>query len=128
MQVIATEVASTRARSKEMNIAIMRSATRTAVAIGLMVGSASVRAADKNLVDTAVSAGQFKTLTAALFAADLVGTLKGDGPFTVFAPTDEAFARLPAGTFENLLKPENKNQLTAILAYHVVPGRVMADD
>src|SRR4051812_18089765 len=111
-----------------MNIAIMRSATRTAVAIGLMVGSASVRAADKNLVDTAVSAGQFKTLTAALFAADLVGTLKGDGPFTVFAPTDEAFARLPAGTFENLLKPENKNQLTAILAYHVVPGRVMADD
>jgi len=97
-------------------------------AIGLMVGSAGVRAADKDIVDTAISAGQFKTLAAALGAADLVGTLKGNGPFTVFAPTDEAFAKLPAGTVENLLKPENKDQLTAILTYHVVPGRVMAAD
>jgi len=127
MQSLATEVASS-ARSKEMNIAIMRSVTTAVAAIGLMVGSASVRAADKDIVDTAISAGQFKTLAAALGAADLVGTLKGNGPFTVFAPTDEAFAKLPAGTVENLLKPENKDQLTAILTYHVVPGRVMAAD
>ena len=73
-------------------------------------------------------AGQFKTLAAALGAADLVDTLKGSGPFTVFAPTDEAFAKLPAGTVENLLKPENKDQLVAILTYHVVPGKVMAAD
>jgi len=72
-------------------------------------------------------AGQFKTLAAALKAADLVATLKGPGPFTVFAPTDEAFAKLPAGTVENLLKPENKAKLTAILTYHVVPGAVTAD-
>ena len=82
----------------------------------------------QDLVDTAVSAGQFKTLAAALTAAGLVDTLKGHGPFTVFAPTDAAFAKLPAGTFENLLKPENKAQLTAILTYHVVPGKVMAAD
>ena len=75
-----------------------------------------------------LAAGQFKTLAAALGAAGLVDTLKGPGPFTVFAPTDEAFAKLPAGTVENLLKPENKDQLTAILTYHVVPGRVMAAD
>ena len=84
------------------------------------------RAADKDIVDTAVEAGQFKTLAAALEAADLVSTLKGAGPFTVFAPTDAAFASLPAGTVENLLKPENKQQLAAILTYHVVPGKVMA--
>ena len=75
-----------------------------------------------------VEAGQFKTLAAALEAADLVATLKGEGPFTVFAPTDEAFAKLPAGTVENLLKPENKQKLTEILTYHVVPGKVMAAD
>ena len=80
----------------------------------------------QNIVDTAVAAGQFKTLTAALGAAGLVDTLKGTGPFTVFAPTDAAFAKLPAGTVENLLKPENKAQLTAILTYHVVTDRVMA--
>jgi Secreted and surface protein containing fasciclin-like repeats len=85
-------------------------------------------AADKDIVDTAVSAGDFKTLAAALEAADLVATLKGEGPFTVFAPTDAAFAKLPAGTVENLLKPENKAQLAAILTYHVVPGKVMAAD
>jgi uncharacterized surface protein with fasciclin (FAS1) repeats len=84
------------------------------------------RAADKDIVDTAVAAGSFKTLAAALQAAGLVETLKGPGPFTVFAPTDEAFAKLPAGTVENLLKPENKEKLKAILTYHVVPGKVMA--
>ena len=80
----------------------------------------------KDIVDTAVAAGSFKTLAAALGAADLVGALKGDGPFTVFAPTDEAFAKLPAGTVEELLKPENKNKLVNILTYHVVSGKVMA--
>lgn len=81
-----------------------------------------------DIVDTAVSAGSFNTLVAAVKAAGLVDTLKGPGPFTVFAPTDEAFAKLPAGTVENLLKPENKDQLVAILTYHVVPGKVMAAD
>ncbi|MCA9086081.1 MAG: fasciclin domain-containing protein [Planctomycetaceae bacterium] len=84
--------------------------------------------ADKDIVDTAVSAGSFKTLVAAVKAAGLVDTLKGEGPFTVFAPTDDAFAKLPEGTVANLLKPENKDQLTAILTYHVVPGRVLASD
>lgn len=79
-----------------------------------------------DIVETAVKAGNFKTLAAALQAADLVTTLKGPGPFTVFAPTDEAFAKLPAGTVETLLKPENKGKLTSILTYHVVPGKVFA--
>jgi uncharacterized surface protein with fasciclin (FAS1) repeats len=83
---------------------------------------------DKDIVDTAVAAGDFTTLAAALEAADLVGTLKGDGPFTVFAPTDEAFAALPDGTVESLLKPENKEQLVAVLTYHVVPGKVTSSD
>ena len=83
--------------------------------------------AGKDIVDTAVAAGDFGTLAAALEAAGLIETLKGDGPFTVFAPTDEAFAKLPEGTVENLLKPENKDQLTAILTYHVVAGSVTAD-
>ena len=89
---------------------------------------ATVKAAPatKDIVDTAVAAGSFKTLAAALQAAGLVETLKGKGPFTVFAPTDAAFAKLPAGTLDDLLKPENKAKLTAILTYHVVPGRVMA--
>ena len=82
----------------------------------------------KDIVDTAVAAGSFKTLATALAAADLVGTLKGIGPFTVFAPTDEAFAKLPAGTLDNLLKPENKAMLLRVLTYHVVPGKVMAAD
>jgi uncharacterized surface protein with fasciclin (FAS1) repeats len=81
-----------------------------------------------DIVDTAVNAGSFKTLAAALQAAGLVDTLKGKGPFTVFAPTDEAFAKLPAGTVETLLKPENKAKLTAILTYHVVSGSVKAAD
>ncbi len=84
------------------------------------------KAAD--IVDTAVAAGQFNTLAAALDAADLIGTLKGDGPFTVFAPTDEAFAKLPEGTVESLLLPENRDELIAILTYHVVPGKVLAKD
>ena len=86
------------------------------------------KAASPDIVDVAVSAGQFNTLAAALQAAGLVDTLKGDGPFTVFAPTDEAFAKLPAGTVETLLKPENKDQLIAILTYHVVAGKVVAAD
>jgi uncharacterized surface protein with fasciclin (FAS1) repeats len=84
--------------------------------------------APKDIVDTAVGAGSFKTLAAALGAADLVATLKGDGPFTVFAPTDEAFAKLPPGTVENLLKPENKEKLKEVLLLHVVPGAVYAAD
>lgn len=99
-----------------------------ATAFGLVVGSANADAAEKDVVDTAVAAGQFKTLAAALGGAGLVATLKGPGPFTVFAPTDAAFAKLPPGTVENLLKPENKQQLTAILTYHVVPGVVKAAD
>eukprot|EP00998_Keelungia_sp_KM082_P013228 NODE_969_length_1529_cov_1.101284_g958_i0.p1 GENE.NODE_969_length_1529_cov_1.101284_g958_i0~~NODE_969_length_1529_cov_1.101284_g958_i0.p1 ORF type:complete len:163 (+),score=30.89 NODE_969_length_1529_cov_1.101284_g958_i0:105-593(+) len=95
-------------------------------AAGLLLGAASARAAD--IVDTAVSAGSFKTLVAAVQAAGLVDTLKSDGPFTVFAPTDDAFAKLPAGTVEDLLKPENKDKLVAILTYHVVPGKVMSRD
>jgi len=97
-------------------------------ALGLATIASDVRAMEKNIVETAVQAGKFTTLAKALGAAELVETLKGDGPFTVFAPTDEAFAKLPAGTIESLLKPENKDQLTAILTYHVVPGKVMAKD
>ncbi|HWA47395.1 MAG TPA: fasciclin domain-containing protein [Dongiaceae bacterium] len=85
-------------------------------------------AATKDIVDTAAGAGQFNTLLAAAQAADLVGTLKGPGPLTVFAPTDAAFAALPAGTVDNLLKPENKDQLVKVLTYHVVAGEVMAAD
>ena len=87
-----------------------------------------VRAESANIVQTAVAAGSFKTLAKALEAADLVGTLSGPGPFTVFAPTDDAFAKLPAGTLESLLAPENKQKLRRVLTYHVVPGKVMAAD
>ena len=82
----------------------------------------------KNIVETAIEAGSFTTLVAAVAAADLVETLSGEGPFTVFAPTDEAFAALPAGTVESLLLPENRDQLIAILTYHVVSGAVMSTD
>jgi uncharacterized surface protein with fasciclin (FAS1) repeats len=82
----------------------------------------------KDLVDTAVKAGTFNTLVAAVEAADLVDTLKGEGPFTVFAPSDDAFAALPEGTVESLLKPENKQQLVDLLTYHVIPGKVMSGD
>lgn len=88
------------------------------------LGSLPSYAAD--IVDTAVKAGQFNTLAAALKAAGLIETLKGKGPFTVFAPTDAAFAKLPAGTVDNLLKPENKAKLVQILSYHVVPGKIMS--
>ena len=91
-------------------------------------GAAAAPAADKDIVDTAVAAGSFTTLAKALTAAELVDTLKGEGPFTVFAPTDEAFAALPAGTLDDLLKPENKAKLQEILKYHVVSGKVMAAD
>lgn len=85
-------------------------------------------AAAKDIVDTAVSAGSFQTLVAAVTAADLVTTLKGKGPFTVFAPTDEAFRKLPKGTVEELVKPENREKLVSILTYHVVPGNVTSAD
>ncbi|MBB95924.1 MAG: Nex18 symbiotically induced protein [Rhodobacteraceae bacterium] len=97
-----------------------------ALVAGLSMGPA--KAAEMDIVDTAVSAGSFNTLVAAVQAAGLAETLKGDGPFTVFAPTDEAFAALPAGTVENLLKPENRDQLVQILTYHVVPAKVMSGD
>lgn len=109
-----------------MKLESLHLAAAAMAAAGLAVSTANVRAAD--IVDTAIASGQFKTLAAALGAAGLVDTLKGAGPFTVFAPTDAAFAKLPAGTVENLLKPENKEQLAAILTYHVVPGQVMAAD
>ena len=97
-----------------------------AISASSLLATPQAFAAD--IVDTAVAAGNFKTLAAALQAAGLVDTLKGAGPFTVFAPTDEAFAKLPAGTVEDLLKPENKAKLVAILTYHVVAGKVMAAD
>lgn len=99
--------------------------TAFTVALGLSLSASAANA--KDIVDTAVGAGTFKTLVAAVGAAGLVETLKGDGPFTVFAPTDEAFAALPAGTVETLLKPENKDQLTNILLYHV-DDRMLSSD
>jgi len=102
---------------------------RTLIALAATTAlAAPAFAQDKDIVDTAVDAGSFTTLVAAVEAAGLVETLKGEGPFTVFAPTDEAFAALPEGTVENLLLPENKDQLVAILTYHVVPGSVMSTD
>jgi uncharacterized surface protein with fasciclin (FAS1) repeats len=101
-------------------------AVAAAIAVSGLAMSVQAYAAD--VVDTAVAAGNFKTLVAAVQAAGLVDTLKGAGPFTVFAPTDEAFAKLPAGTVDDLLKPENKDKLVAILTYHVVPGKVMSAD
>jgi uncharacterized surface protein with fasciclin (FAS1) repeats len=102
--------------------------TFIALTAAASIFAAPAFAQDKDIVDTAVGAGTFNTLAAALTAAGLVETLKGEGPFTVFAPTDDAFAALPAGTVENLLKPENKDQLVAILTYHVVAGKVMSTD
>ena len=97
-------------------------------ATAVMAGPAFAGGHAKDIVDTAVAAGSFSTLVAAVEAAGLVETLKGEGPFTVFAPTDDAFAALPEGPVENLLKPENKDQLVAVLTYHVVPGKVMSTD
>lgn len=98
----------------------------TLAAIPFLFGAVTAKAAD--IVDTAVSAGQFNTLVTAVRAAGLVETLKSDGPFTVFAPTDAAFAKLPAGTVESLLKLENKDQLISVLTYHVVSGKIMSAD
>lgn len=105
---------------------VRRSLLVLTAALPLVFNSVAARAND--IVDTAIAAGDFNTLVAAVQAAGLVDTLKGEGPFTVFAPTDAAFAALPAGTVENLLKPENKDQLVAVLTYHVVPGKVMSGD
>ena len=91
-------------------------------------GHGADHAAGKDIVDTAIGAGKFQTLVAAVQAADLVETLKSEGPFTVFAPTDDAFAKLGDEAIQDLLKPENKEKLVAILTYHVVPGKVMAKD
>ena len=103
-------------------------AQMTAAAAITVASVSSAFAADGDIVDVAVGAGTFNTLVAAVSAADLVATLQSDGPFTVFAPTDEAFAALPEGTVENLLKPENKDQLIAVLTYHVISGKVMSTD
>jgi uncharacterized surface protein with fasciclin (FAS1) repeats len=108
-------------RTKAMNLAVA-----VAMILGVMSFPASARYADKDIVDTAVEAGQFTTLAKALEATGLIETLKSEGPFTVFAPTDEAFAKLPAGTIESLLKDPEK--LKQILLYHVVSGKVMAKD
>src|SRR4051812_14723083 len=104
--------------------------TLTSLALATIVaGAAPARAPQaKDIVDTAVAAGSFSTLAKALTAADLVNTLKGPGPFTVFAPTEAAFPSLPPGNLGNLLKPENKAMLRHVLTYHVVPGSVMATD
>lgn len=110
----------------------MKSINAAVVVLTLSVGLSGSATAQsmpyKDIVQTAVSAGTFKTLVAAVQEAGLVDVLKGEGPFTVFAPTDEAFGKLPAGTVESLLKPENKQKLVAILTYHVVPGRVTAGE
>lgn len=107
---------------------VLKSIAAGVVALALSVPGATAAGQKANIVQTAVDAGSFNTLVAAVKAAGLVNTLQGPGPFTVFAPTDAAFAKLPAGTVENLLKPENKKQLVAILTYHVVAGKVMSKD
>ena len=120
---------------KRLNRTAMPIAIGTLLLVGLTTSLSSLAedmsgsgAAKMDIVDTAVAAGQFNTLAAALDAADLITTLKGDGPFTVFAPTDEAFAKLTEGTVASLLDPENRDQLVAVLTYHVVAGEVMAKD
>ncbi len=115
-------------RRLQLKLEMKMKKTFVALAAASLLALPAFAGAKKDIVDTAVEAGSFSTLVAAVQAADLVDTLKGDGPFTVFAPTDEAFAALPEGTVENLLKPENKEQLIAVLTYHVVPGKVMSSD
>jgi uncharacterized surface protein with fasciclin (FAS1) repeats len=113
--------------SKQMyKVYFLVAAVAVALSLSLGVLAGPRPEPEKDIVDTAVAAGSFKTLAAALQAAGLVDTLKSKGPFTVFAPTDEAFAKLPPGTVEDLLKPENKEKLVSILTYHVVPGKVLA--
>lgn len=114
-----------------MNHPLMRSITTLVMLLVLTAGTAFAQEAESDqpdIVETAINAGGFDTLVTALQEAELVSTLKGEGPFTVFAPTDEAFAALPDGTLESLLQPENRDQLVSILTYHVVPNRVMASD
>ncbi|MFK7874498.1 MAG: fasciclin domain-containing protein [Paracoccaceae bacterium] len=107
---------------------MLRKTLLSLTAVVALTGAAVAGSAKKDIVDTAAAAGGFDTLLAAATAAGLVDTLKGDGPFTVFAPTDAAFAALPEGTVDTLLMPENKDQLVAVLTYHVVPGKVMSTD
>ena len=107
---------------------MLRSMVVAAAVAAMVLAGGSAFAQEKDIVDTAVAAGSFTTLAKALTAGELIQTLKGKGPFTVFAPTDEAFAKLPAATLADLLKPENKAKLQAILTYHVVPGKVMASE
>jgi len=106
----------------------MRLAKILGLALALTLPFAGAHAETKDIVDVAAGTGAHNTLVTAIKAADLVGTLKGKGPFTVFAPTDAAFAKLPKGTLDDLLKPENKAQLTEILTYHVVPSKIMSGD
>jgi uncharacterized surface protein with fasciclin (FAS1) repeats len=115
-------------KMNNFNRSLARYLTFWAAALSLLLGSTwmVIASEKKDIVDTAVAAGSFQTLAKALDAAGLVETLKGEGPFTVFAPTDEAFAKLPPGTLDELMRPENKDKLTAILTYHVVPGKVLA--
>lgn len=107
---------------------MLRKFLMATAATAMLTGAAMAQDATSDIVDTAVAAGDFTTLVAAVQAAGLVDTLKGEGPFTVLAPTDAAFAALPEGTVDTLLKPENKDQLVSILTYHVVPGAVMSSD
>lgn len=113
-------------KSRRIGIAAMIVAAGVGLSISLAAIAAPKPAPAKDIVDTAVAAGSFKTLAAALQAAGLIETLKGPGSFTVFAPTDEAFAKLPAGTVDGLLQPANKDKLVSILTYHVVSGKVLA--
>lgn len=113
---------------KQLNQPKMKTILTSLTALTLILGNASADHHKKDIVDVASSLDDFSTLVAAVKAADLVETLKGDGPFTVFAPTNEAFAALPEGTLESLLKPENKDKLVGILTYHVLSGKVMAAD
>jgi uncharacterized surface protein with fasciclin (FAS1) repeats len=108
----------------------LMTAAAATIALGVSSWSNAIAGSENraDIVDTAVAAGSFNTLVAAVQAAGLVETLKGDGPFTVFAPTDDAFAKLPDGTVEMLLMPENKDKLVAVLTYHVVAGKVMSGD
>ncbi|KQI71684.1 fasciclin [Loktanella sp. 5RATIMAR09] len=110
-----------------MNRRFAIKSTILAAGVAVAAACAPMMESEPDIVDIAASNGNFNTLVAAVTAAGLVDTLKGEGPFTVFAPTDAAFAALPAGTVETLLMPENKDQLTAILTYHVVPGAVTSD-
>jgi uncharacterized surface protein with fasciclin (FAS1) repeats len=113
---------------KKLVAAAMVAFLSCGVTLPVLADNHAAHGAKADIVDTAVAAGSFKTLAAALGAAGLVDTLKGAGPFTVFAPTDAAFAKLPAGTVENLLKPENKDKLVSILTYHVLSGKVLSKD